>query len=228
MANWASVQRLGNPIDPGWQQQNLTWIEPVPGQKWQVYKPAAAAFEGLLKDLAAGGYPLKSSGGFNYRNIRGGNNLSQHAFGTAIDVNASANPFLSRGAQVVTDLPANTAELAKKYGLEWGGTWSRPDAMHFEWMGNGQPQTMVASATPAPAGKSIASMFTPSQGTPVQPGGVSAAYAPQGAAPALGSLALMFAQQQADRQRQREDEQQAEQMRKAALFSADSLASLYG
>ena len=49
-----------------------------------------------------------------------------------------------------------------------------------------------------------------------------------GAQPALGSLALMFAQQQADRQRQQEDEQQAEQVRRAALFGANGVASLYG
>jgi hypothetical protein len=63
---------------------------------------------------------------------------------------------------------------------------------------------------------------------PVQPGGISAPYAPQGAAPVLGNLALMFSQQQAERQKQREDEQQAKQTRRAALFGGDSLASLYG
>lgn len=227
MANWATVARLGNPADPAWQQQNLATIQPVPGQSWQVYKPAAQAFEGLLRDLAASGYPLKSSGGFNYRNIRGGDKLSQHAFGTAIDINAASNPRLQPGQAVVTDLPPNIGDLAKKYGLEWGGTWKRPDAMHFEWTGGGQPQTMMASAAAPTASaqpSSIASMFAGA----AAPGGVSAPYAPQGAGPVLGNLALMFAQQQAERQRQREDEQQADQVRKAALFGGDSLASLYG
>lgn len=142
MANWASVDRLGNPLSPGWQEQNLSWVEPVPGQRWQVYKPAAQAFEGLLKDLSAAGYPIQSSGGFNYRNMRGSDRLSQHAFGTAIDINAATNPMLkSRGQSVVTDLPPNIEELAAKHGLEWGGKWKRPDAMHFEWAGGvaGQP-----------------------------------------------------------------------------------------
>ena len=135
MANWASVDRLGNPASADWQAQNLTWIEPVKGQRWQVYKPAEQAFNGFLGDLAATGYPLESSGGFNYRNIRGGDKLSQHAFGTALDLNAATNPRLNPGDKVRTDLPSNVGELAKKWGLEWGGNWKRPDAMHFEYTG---------------------------------------------------------------------------------------------
>jgi hypothetical protein len=81
---------------------------------------------------------------------------------------------------------------------------------------------MAAGQGGTPGG--VASMFA----GPVTPGGISAPYAPMGAQPVLGNLALMFAQQQAERQRQREDEQQAEQTRKAALFSGDSLAGLYG
>jgi len=144
MANWASVARLGDPSTPEWQAQNLTWIEPVKGQRWQVYKPAQSAFEGLLGDLAKLGYHPISSGGYNYRNIRGGNQLSQHAFGTAIDVNALTNAM----GQSATDIP-HAAELAKKWGLEWGGNWkNRPDPMHFEYAGGGDsltPQQQWAS-----------------------------------------------------------------------------------
>lgn len=227
MANWANVQRLGDPLSAGWQDQNLAWIEPVPGQRWQVHKHAAPAFEGLLRDLAATGYKPTSSGGFNYRNVRGGDRLSQHAFGTAIDINAAANPMLSRGASVVTDLPANTAEIARKYGLEWGGNWKRPDAMHFEWMGGDVPApaggTMMASAAPAAAGapSPLAAMFS-SPGAPPAPGG------PPVASQGIGNIALMFAQQQARRQQQRADEEAADQARRNALFGADSLAGLYG
>jgi hypothetical protein len=134
MANWATVAALGDPSTPQWQAENLSWIEPIKGQRWQVYKPAAAAFEGLLTDLAQLGYNPISSGGYNYRNIRGGDQLSQHAFGTAIDLNAMTNP---RG-QSATDIP-HAAELARKHGLEWGGLWSNPDPMHFEYTGGGQP-----------------------------------------------------------------------------------------
>jgi hypothetical protein len=142
MANWATVAALGDPSDPAWQQQNLTWIEPIKGQRWQVYKPAQAAFEGLLGDLIKLGYHPTSSGGFNYRNIRGGNKLSQHAFGTAIDINAMTNPL----GQSASDIP-HAAELARKWGLEWGGNWKgRPDPMHFEYAGGSGNDTLIGSA----------------------------------------------------------------------------------
>lgn len=229
MANWANVDRLGNPLAPGWQDQNLTWIEPVKGQRWQVYKPAADAFNGLLTDLIAAGYQPRSSGGFNYRNIRGGNRLSQHAFGTAIDINAEANPFLGKGQAVVTDLPPNTADIAKKWGLEWGGTWSRPDAMHFEWAG-GPAALGGSTGTPAAPPTNVAGLF--------KPPGAPAALQPQTPAPpaataappqqGLGQLALLFAQQQAQRQQARQEEADAEQERRRALFGGDGLAGLFG
>lgn len=163
MANWANTGNVGDPLSPGWQEKNLQWIEPVKGQRWQVYKQAAPAFEGLLTDLAKLGYTPTSSGGFNYRNIRGGDRLSQHAFGTAIDINALANQL----GQSTTDIP-QAAQLAAKYGLEWGGNWKgRPDPMHFEYAGQGftpDPSVAVASATPDAAATPAAP--TVSQETP--------------------------------------------------------------
>lgn len=133
MANWANVGLLGDPSSRQWQQENLTTIELPNGQKWQVLKQAEPAFRGLLQDLQAANYVPTSSGGFNYRNIRGGSKLSQHAFGNAIDINAATNPLGSRG----TDMPANIGDIAAKHGIEWGGTWkNRPDPMHFEWKGD--------------------------------------------------------------------------------------------
>lgn len=183
MANWASIDRLGNPADAAWQRDNLVTIEPVPGQRWQVYREAAPSYQGFLSELAATGYPLASSGGFNYRNIRGSDRLSQHAFGTAIDLNAAANPRVAPGGAVVTDLPANVGEIAAKYGLEWGGNWKRPDAMHFEWSGKD------AGSTP-----SIGSMYASAAPTPAAaPAGPVASLAPQATALMSGGAALALA-----------------------------------
>jgi hypothetical protein len=167
MANWASVARVGNPLAPGWTEQNLTAIEPVPGQSWQVYRQAAPAFANLIQALAAEGYQPKSSGGFNYRNIRGSDKLSQHAFGTAIDINAAANPL----GGATSDLPANTAELARRFGLEWGGTWkSRPDPMHFEWTGAspGTPGIFEAAQKYGPTNELAALQQSQIPLTPIQ------------------------------------------------------------
>ncbi|MDZ5448633.1 M15 family metallopeptidase [Labrys sedimenti] len=136
--NYANVQNMGDPRSPGWGQNNLVPVQ-AGGQTWQVNKQAASAFQGFLGDLAAAGYPLKSSGGFNYRNVRGGSELSQHAFGTAIDIDAENNAMGS----TKTNLPPNVRELAAKWGLVWGmDIKGRPDPMHFEWAGPGGVQNM--------------------------------------------------------------------------------------
>lgn len=146
---------LGDPLSAGWEDQNLVTVAAPNGQSWRVHRLAAPAFTGLINELAANGYELGSSGGFNYRNIRGGNTLSEHAFGNAIDINAAANPM----GGTTSDLPPNIGEIAAKYGLEWGGNWkNRPDPMHFEWTG--------------PNGSGFASATDPRSALPSQ-------YAPQ-------------------------------------------------
>ncbi|MGH2777856.1 MAG: M15 family metallopeptidase [Actinomycetota bacterium] len=53
--------------------------------------------------------------------------LSMHAFGLAIDLNVSTNQLGSRG-----DMDARIVEIFERWGFIWGGSWSRPDPMHFE------------------------------------------------------------------------------------------------
>ncbi|WP_395006882.1 M15 family metallopeptidase [Cypionkella sp.] len=141
MANWADTQKLGDSSTAEWQKANLVEITSSNGQTWQVYKDAAPAFTGFLQELEATGYLPKSSGGYNYRPIRGGTKLSQHAFGNAIDIGAAANAMGSHA----TDMPSGVSDIAAKYGLEWGGNWKRPDPMHFEWTGNGAGQPAASA-----------------------------------------------------------------------------------
>lgn len=73
--------------------------------------------------------------GWAYRAIRGASALSNHASGTAIDLNAPRHPL---GVPASRNLsPAQIAAIRRiiadaKGCLEWGGLWSRPDAMHIE------------------------------------------------------------------------------------------------
>jgi hypothetical protein len=71
--------------------------------------------------------------GYNFRMVRGTtNNLSNHASGTAIDLNALLHPLGKRGTFPAEKVPMIRA-LAKKYGLFWGGDYkNRADEMHFE------------------------------------------------------------------------------------------------
>jgi D-alanyl-D-alanine carboxypeptidase-like protein len=68
------------------------------------------------------------------RLVRGGHSLSNHAFGTALDLNARWNGFGEEPAKegekgsVIEIVP-----IASKYGFSWGGNYkNRKDGMHFE------------------------------------------------------------------------------------------------
>lgn len=86
---------------------------------------------------------------FNFRMITNGHTPSNHAFGLAIDINPTINPYIYKN----TVLPENAGEyidrnqevlglitadseiyqIFKKYGWSWGGDWDTPkDYQHFE------------------------------------------------------------------------------------------------
>jgi D-alanyl-D-alanine carboxypeptidase-like protein len=52
---------------------------------------------------------------------------SLHAWGLAIDINVSSNPWGARPRQ-----DPRIVAIFKKWGFRWGGDWSPPDGMHFE------------------------------------------------------------------------------------------------
>lgn len=54
--------------------------------------------------------------------------ISHHAWGVAIDLNASANAFGTK-----SDQDERLVETMERWGFTWGGRWLIPDAMHFEW-----------------------------------------------------------------------------------------------
>jgi len=90
---------------------------------------------GLLDDIHYWG------GMFNPRFIRGSKTiLSNHAFGTAFDINPQWNPLGKEPAKdeqlgcVYSIVP-----IANKHGWFWGGHYkNRKDGMHFEYVYNGR------------------------------------------------------------------------------------------
>lgn len=66
-------------------------------------------------------------GCFNIRLIRGGSTWSLHSWGIAIDINAAWN-----GLGQKPQMPAEVVKCFTDAGFDWGGTWSRPDGMHFQ------------------------------------------------------------------------------------------------
>ncbi|WP_316196561.1 phage tail tip lysozyme [Bradyrhizobium sp. SZCCHNS3053] len=131
--------------------ENQTWITTATGKRLQVNAAAAESFKGFVDELEASGYNIKSIGGYNKRGKQGSSGWSQHAYGNAIDINPSTNPQYGG-----TDMPANVRDMAAKYGLSWGGDWSKRyrDPMHFEWNGTqpwkqGLPQAIGSGVPPS-------------------------------------------------------------------------------
>ena len=77
------------------------------------------------------------TGAYNCRQITAGTSYSLHAYGIAVDLNWSTNPY---GRTPVTDMPFGTIEaiegIRTASGVQvwrWGGRYSNnKDAMHFE------------------------------------------------------------------------------------------------
>jgi hypothetical protein len=88
--------------------------------------PLSHAFNNLIqRNMVA---ELKTwDGCFNIRKKRGGSTMSLHSWGIAVDMNAYANCFGCK--------PKLTAKFVKCFtdaGFDWGGTWGKPDGMHFQ------------------------------------------------------------------------------------------------
>lgn len=71
--------------------------------------------------------------GYAYRQVRGATDmLSNHASGTAIDLNANKHPLGAKDTFQPKQVDA-LLELCDKYKLRWGGLYrNRKDEMHFE------------------------------------------------------------------------------------------------
>ncbi len=67
-------------------------------------------------------------GAWNIRPVRSGNQISAHAWGLAIDINASSNPL---GGPVT--MSQDLAGCFQEAGFDWGAHFHRIDGMHFSY-----------------------------------------------------------------------------------------------
>lgn len=89
-------------------------------------KPLSVAFE-LIKSRGLLDQITEWNGCFCIRQKRGSASTSLHSWGLAIDINASTNKFGKP--------PNMSQELVKAFkdaGFDWGGSWKKPDGMHFQ------------------------------------------------------------------------------------------------
>jgi hypothetical protein len=129
--------------------------------------PVAEDVVGVFEKLFDAGFPIEemrlvttedhhapktgdgnSTAAYNCRSIRGSSRWSEHALGTAVDINPFHNPMLKRGSLVpekatsyvdranvrpgmVVD-PGVAVKAFAEIGWKWGGHWnSHKDWMHF-------------------------------------------------------------------------------------------------
>lgn len=156
-----AARAAGHNIAPGSPQAHDAVVTTKSGAKLPVNSQAAPHFQSFVNELENMGYQInpRDSYGFANRNIKNTGMPSQHSYGNAIDLNASANPQTPHGP---ANMPPNISAIAAKHGLTWGGDWSPQyrDPMHFEWTGAGAGQTAVAAAPsralPAPGTRTAA------------------------------------------------------------------------
>jgi hypothetical protein len=71
--------------------------------------------------------------GWAYRDVRGGTNLSNHASGTAVDINAPAHPLGTKTFSQSQRATIREIVSTCMGAVRWGGEYSgRVDEMHFE------------------------------------------------------------------------------------------------
>ncbi len=123
-------------IDPNWRRRTIvTRTVPILGAVTchrELIAPLRRALgrlqrQGLSRLVDPGDY----AGCHAPRRIPGSGSLSLHAWGLAVDINASENP---QGAEPRQD--PRVVRAFEREGFTWGGRWpTAPDGMHFELHG---------------------------------------------------------------------------------------------
>lgn len=142
--NREAIRILGD-----WQAQNIVMV-PIPQLKgistygkpnsgrMQFHRAAAEQLKALWASWESAGLLdriLTFEGAFSPRFIRGSrSDLSNHAFGSAFDINAKWNPLGAIPASAGSEGSVRElVEIANAHGFYWGGHFAtRPDGMHFE------------------------------------------------------------------------------------------------
>lgn len=144
--------KFGNPSLPTFRKHLTTinppfpmWMGDIPIKRITVNKICSESLSRILhkiwehygkdKNLIKRAGVDVFSGAWAVRPMRGGRNLSMHAYGLAIDINAPENQLGWKPGyhsdSFTDDHPV--VIFFKEEGWVWGGDWkSRPDGMHFQ------------------------------------------------------------------------------------------------
>ena len=126
--------------DPGWRARNIVTrrvpiLGPVTCHRRMIPVLRRALSTLRRRGLARLVDPGDFAGCYAPRRIPASGSLSLHAFGLAVDLNASRNPQGSHPRQ-----DRRLVRIMERAGLWWGGRWPTvPDGMHFEFHGPDDP-----------------------------------------------------------------------------------------
>ena len=105
----------------------------------------AGVFKKVFDELYKIKFPINDLGCYSWRDTAGGR-ISEHALGTAIDVNYMQNYCVYGDGSTVGDywrpyediysVTPEVVNIFRKYNFSWGGSWVTPqDYMHFSYFG---------------------------------------------------------------------------------------------
>jgi D-alanyl-D-alanine carboxypeptidase/Domain of unknown function (DUF4157)/Putative peptidoglycan binding domain len=99
------------------------------------HKKVGPLFQAVFEDIWNAGLASHINsydGCYVYRTKRGGSsNFSTHAWGIAMDVNASANPMRKKSDMIISKDQKVIAPYFEKHGFYWGAAFGDP--MHFQY-----------------------------------------------------------------------------------------------
>ncbi len=177
---WIGWAYNGSTALSGWEPLlvgNKAAIGKVAIKQLRSFPESLPLFEGFMRDVVAGGYTITDVGTYAFRctsNSRKDcdgqtrDQMSNHAYGLALDMNTAANPEVTyRGVNgatacatpMTTDLPKWIVRAAERWGLYWGGYgWNGGcatpsqskssvlrDPMHFEFRGTPAQAKTIAT-----------------------------------------------------------------------------------
>lgn len=122
MANSGRVT-LPAPLKLGWSPEAVTRVG--------CHKLMEDVFGSVFARLYEKGlwfYLHTFDGIYNDRTVTASQKVSTHAWGISIDLNASSNPLGGKST-----MEPRIVAVFRDHGFVWGGEWSRPDPMHFQY-----------------------------------------------------------------------------------------------
>lgn len=131
----ANLVRINAPWD-----MVLAWDTSKVVRKIPVHKKCADSFIRVFNRIISA-FPTETErrqarlhlygGAYNFRTMRGSNQLSMHSYGCAYDQDPEGNPLGKSWRPGMID--KRIVEAFKAEGAIWGGDWkTRPDCQHFQ------------------------------------------------------------------------------------------------